>query len=112
MLFFAFKIGVSAIIIAFAAWLSGKRPETAGFITALPLVTLLVLPFAHAEHSDAENSIKFARSIFIAIPVSMTFFIPFLFAHKMPFGFWGLYSSGIVLLICGFFAHKYVTNFL
>lgn len=111
-LFFGFKIATSASVVAFAAWLSGKKPELAGFIMALPLLTLLVLPFSHIEHHDPENSVKFAKSIFTAIPISLTFFIPFLLATKLPFGFWGLYASGIIMLVCGYFLHKYVTTLL
>lgn len=110
MLFTAFKIFTSAGIIAFASWLSGKRPELAGFITALPLVTLLVLPFSHMEYSDPQTSVQFARSIFLAVPLSLSFFVPFLLADKVPLSFWGLYSSGIVLLCCAYFVHKGLMN--
>lgn len=89
MLFAAFKIAFSACVLAFASWLSGKRPEMAGFIVALPLVTLLVLPFSFAEYHDPAASIRFARSIFTAVPLSLLFFVPFLLADRLPFGFWG-----------------------
>lgn len=71
---FVFKMCLSAGVIAFASWLSGKRPELAGFIIALPLVTLLVLPFSFMEYQDAEKTVRFAQSIFIAIPLSLLFF--------------------------------------
>lgn len=109
---FAAKIIISALIIAFASWLSGKRPDLAGFIVALPLVTLLALAFSHAEHQDPENSVRFAKSVFTAIPISLLFFIPFLFAHKIPFGFWGLYGSGLILLLLGYFIHKAIMGIL
>ncbi len=108
MLFTAFKISLSALVIAFAAWLSGKRPEIAGFIVALPLVSLLVLPFSQIEHQDAENSVRFAKSIFLGVPLSLVFFIPFLMASKLPFSFWGLYVSGILLLVMVYFVHQWI----
>lgn len=113
MWFMVFKIGLSACVIAFASWLSGKRPDLAGFIIALPLVTLLALPFSYAEYQNAETSINFAKSIMVAVPLSLAFFIPFLFADKimaaMPseFGFWGIYGLGLVCLIGAYFAHQY-----
>ncbi|MFP4314256.1 MAG: hypothetical protein ACLFR0_08010 [Alphaproteobacteria bacterium] len=114
MLFTAFKIGVSACVIAFASWLSGKRPDLAGFIIALPLVTLLALPFSYAEYQNAENSVAFAKSIMLAVPLSLTFFLPFLFAKYIipvipqDITFWVLYGSGLICLIGAYFAHQYL----
>ena len=102
------KILISALVIAFASWLAGKRPELAGFIVALPLVTLLALAFSYAEYQNPENSVTFARSIFVAIPLSMTFFIPFLLAEKIPGGFWVLYGSGILCLTLSYFVHRFI----
>ena len=108
MWFAAFKIFFSAGVIAFASWLSGKRPELAGFMIALPLVTLLVLPFSYAEYKDPAASVRFAQSIVAAIPISLLFFVPFLLAARLEWGFWGLYLSGLALLVAGYFLHKWI----
>lgn len=114
MWFAVFKIALSACVIAFASWLSGKRPDLAGFIIALPLATLLVLPFSYAEYQDAEATARFAQSIFLAVPLSLTFFIPFLFAKPimatLPNGyqFWGVYGLGLVCLIAAYLLHQYI----
>lgn len=107
---FSFKMLVSAGVIAFTSWLSGKRPELAGFIVALPLVTLMVLPFSFMEYQDAEKTVKFAQSIFVAVPLSLLFFVPFLFANKLMWNFWALYGAGLILLSAGYFAHKFVMS--
>ena len=118
MVFTAFKLIISAIIIAFSSWLAGKKPELAGFIVALPLVTLLVLPLSYAEYQNPENAAVFAKSIFLAIPLTLTFFIPFLAANKiMPlvpsaWGFWVLYGSGIACLAAAYFTHQYLSKIL
>jgi hypothetical protein len=39
----ALKITIAVSIILSTSWLSGKRPELAGFLTALPLVSILAL---------------------------------------------------------------------
>ena len=59
------KVVIAAIIISFASWLSGKKPELAGFIIALPIASLLALAFSHIEHGDTASSITFAKSIMI-----------------------------------------------
>jgi len=108
----AAKLLISAGIITFASWLSNKRPELAGFIIALPLTTLLALAFSYAEHQDAENSVRFAKSVLVAVPLSLTFFLPFLLAQKLNVGFWGLYGLGIALLVFGYFAHVFLMKHL
>ncbi len=112
MLLMAGKIVFSAVMIAFASWLAGKRPELAGFIIALPLTTLLVLPLSYAEYQDAGRAVKFAQSIFVAVPLSLLFFVPFLAAAKLQWNFWGLYVSGIALLAGGYFLHRYVMTLI
>lgn len=102
------KIALSSVVIAFAAWLSKKNPSLAGFIIALPLSSLLVLAFSYAEYADAEKSVTMAKSILVAVPVSLLFFVPFLFAQKLHLNFWALYGLGVALLVAGYFAHLFV----
>lgn len=105
MLWPAAKIIVSACIIAFASWLSNKRPELAGLIIALPLMSLLALAFSYTEFKDAESSVRFAKSIVTAVPLSLLFFVPFLLAQRLGLPFWALYGCGVALLAIGYFAH-------
>ena len=105
MFFSVLKIAISACVIAFASWLSNKKPDLAGFIIALPLGTMLVLMFSYAEYHDPVASVRFAKSILVAVPMSLLFFVPFLLADKLHFSFWALYASGFALLVAGYFAH-------
>ena len=59
------KIAVAAVVIGFASWLSGKKPELAGFIIALPLASILALAFSYIEHKDVAASATFAKSIIL-----------------------------------------------
>jgi hypothetical protein len=106
MAFFLLKVVVAALVISFTSWLSGKRPELAGFLVALPFTTLLTLAFSFAEYRDARTSVAFARSIFAAVPLSLLFFVPFLFAEKLRWGFWQLYGAGLGLLVVAYFVHR------
>ena len=108
MVYAAFNFIFTALLVSFAAWLAGKRPVLAGFIVALPLTTMLVLPLSYLQYSDPANSVKFAKSIFIAIPVSLLFFLPFLCAEKLKLQFWQSYIFGVVLLCAGYFIHKFI----
>ena len=112
MLWPAAKIILSACIIALASWLSIKRPELAGFIIALPLMSLLALAFSYSEFKDTESSVRFAKSIVTAVPLSLLFFVPFLLAQRLNLGFWALYGSGVALLVLGYFAHTLLMKHL
>ncbi len=106
------NILVSAAAISFAAWLSGRFPATAGFIVALPLATLLVLPLSQLQHANPENTILLARSIFLAIPVSLAFFIPFLISDRVGLSFWQAYGLGCLILPLGYLVHRAVLRAL
>lgn len=102
------KIILAASLISFVSWLSGKKTYLAGFLTALPLTTLLALAFSHVEWKDTKQSIEYAKSIFAAVPVSLLFFVPFLMAQKFHLNFWTCYISGIVLLGAGYIVHTFM----
>jgi hypothetical protein len=112
MLVFIVKTTIAALAIAFSSWLAGRKPELAGFIIALPLTSLLALAFSYAEYKDAATSIAFAKSILIGVPVSWLFFLPFFLAEKFDYGFLLSYAVGLVLLIAGFFIHRYINSLL
>lgn len=105
-MFFAAKIFISAFIIAFASWLAGKKPILAGFIIALPLVSILSIILAYLEHHDMEKINQFAVSIFAAIPLSLLFFVPFLLNRWIKLNFTLSFSLGIVLLAGAYFIHS------
>ncbi len=109
---FAINVVVSACMISLASWLSGRYPTTAGFMVALPLASMLVLPLSYVEHQSSENSFLLAKSIFVAIPVSLLFFIPFLLSSKYPLSFWQAYGLGCIALPIGYVIHRSVTKLL
>jgi len=111
-MFFFLKILLAAVVIAFASWLSGKKPELSGFIIALPLASILTLVFSYLEHKNPETSITFAKSILVGVPISYLFFVPFFFAKSLGMNFWIIYFVGIILLIMGYFLHRYLVSLL
>ena len=74
MLSFALKVLFSGLIIAFASWLSVKKPILAGFIIALPLMSLISIFFSYLEHKDMEKTITFSKSILVGVPASFNIF--------------------------------------
>lgn len=94
-----FQIIFSALLLTFSAWLSKKNPQAAGFLIALPLATMIVLPFSYWTHGDSKVSVQLAQEVLKAIPISLTFFIPFALAGRFDLGFWQAYASGLLLLL-------------
>ena len=112
MMIFILKIIFAAFVIAFASWLSGKKPELSGFIIALPIASILAIVFSFLEHKNTENTVIFAKSILIGVPVSYLFFLPFFFAKNLNMNFWLIYLIGIALLVIGYFVHKYIMSLI
>ena len=109
---FLVKVLLAASVIAFASWLSGKKPELSGFIIALPIASIIAIAFSYLEHKNTENTVIFAKSILVGIPVSYLFFLPFFFAKNFNMNFWLIYGLGIILLLIGYFVHKYITSLI
>jgi|TARA_B100000035_G_scaffold164276_1_gene140029 carbon starvation protein CstA len=109
---FLSKVLLAALVIAFASWLSGKKPELSGFIIALPIASIIAIAFSYLEHKNTENSVIFAKSILVGVPISYLFFVPFFFAKSLNMNFWLIYGSGLILLIIGYFLHRYITNLI
>jgi hypothetical protein len=106
------NVVLSALIIGVAAWLSGRFPRGAGFLVALPLATMLVLPMAYFEHRDVGKTVDFATSILIAVPVIMLFLIPFILALRWGLSFWSSYFLACLWLVPAFFLHRYLVRLL
>ncbi len=109
---FILKIIFASIIISFCSWLSAKKPELAGFIIALPLASILAIIFSYIQHKNLEMTITFAKSILIAIPASYLFFVPFFLPEKFQLNFWVTLIIGFILLIIGYFFHKFLMELI
>ena len=111
MVIFIAKVLFSAVVISFASWLSIKKPVLAGFIIALPILSILSIAFSYAEHKNLDKTILFTKSIVIGIPASLTFFLPFFFAKTLGLNFLTTYCLALFFLIIGFIVHKLIMDY-
>ena len=107
-LIFATNTLLTALIIGGASTIARKNPVLAGFITALPLSSLMALSLAYAQSGDGTNTARYAMSIMTALPASMLFFVPFLFYDRLRGSFWLYLLAGVCLLGVGSLAHRAV----
>ncbi len=103
---FLIKILVSSLLIAFASWLSGRKPILAGFIIALPLSSLISIVFSYAEYRDMEKLNQYAVSILVAVPLSLLFFVPFVLNRWLKMGFGMTLVSSVALLGVAYIIHS------
>ena len=107
-MFFLVKILISATLIAVASWLAGRQTVLAGFIVALPLVSMLSILFSYLEYRDMEKINQFANSILMAVPLSLIFFLPFLLNRWLKMNFALTYLSAIGCLAVAYFIHHLI----
>lgn len=97
---------LTALIIATASAIAKQNPLLAGFITALPLTSILALCATYLQTGDGEATSRYAISILVAVPASLLFFLPFLLYPKLKGSFWLYLLAGILLLNVSLFLHK------
>lgn len=102
------NVVLTSAILSFVLWLSKTNPILGGFIVSLPLSTLIVLAFSKIQSQDAGNTVLLAKSIFVAVPATLLFFVPFLLADKLKISFWTSYVVGFCLLVVSFGIHKVI----
>ena len=107
-MFFAVKVLISSVVIALTSWLAGRKAVLAGFIIALPLVSMLSILFTYLEYRNMEKVNQFATSILVAVPLSLAFFIPFLLNKWLKMSFPLTYASAIGCLALAYFVHQLI----
>jgi hypothetical protein len=96
-LFFV-KVVVSALVIAFASELAKRDSFWGALLVALPLTSVLAVSWLYVETRDNVLVTRFARDIFLLVPGSLVFFLPFLLETKTRLGFLPNLLAGLVLL--------------
>ena len=80
----------------------------AGFLVALPSISMLSILFAYWEMHDMEKINKFAASILLGVPLSLTFFIPFILNKWLKMNFGITYFLGVICLAVAYAAHRLI----
>ena len=105
-MWFGIKIVLSGILIAYASWLAGRNPVLAGFIIALPLMSMLSILFSYLEYRDMNKINQYAVSILAAVPLSLAFFIPFILNRWLKLNFTLTYGLAVACLALAYLAHS------
>lgn len=96
---FLLKVAVSAVVVALASEL-GKRDSFWGaLLVALPLTSILAIGWLYAETRDNALVSHLARDIFLLVPGSLLFFLPFLLETKTRLGFFPNLALGLGIMV-------------
>ncbi len=97
-MFQVFKILLSAITIVAAAEIAKRSTLWGALLITLPISSILSIVFLYIDTKDSTQTTNYAKEIFYLVPISLLFFVPFLFASKTGWPFWINFGCGIVLL--------------
>jgi hypothetical protein len=95
---FLVKVVLSALVIALASEIAKRDSFWGAVLVALPLTSILAISWLYAETRDNLLVTRFARDIFLLVPGSLLFFLPFLLETKTRLGFVPNLLAGLVLL--------------
>ena len=106
--FFILKIIISGLVIAIASWLAGRNPVLAGFLVALPMISMMSILFSYLEYRDMGKINQFAVSILVSVPLSLLFFVPFVMNKWLKMNFALTYLSAIGCLALAYLAQSLI----
>lgn len=109
---FILKAILAGLIVSSASWLAGRSPALAGFLVALPISTAILLPIVYFEQGSAGEVNQLARSVAIAVPLTLSFFLPFFLTLRFEMNFWLTYGLGFFALGIAFIAHRWITSWI
>lgn len=95
---FVAKVAVSALVIAAATEVAKRNPFWGALLIALPLTSILAMSWLYFDTRDNQLLTQFAKDIFVLVPVSLVFFLPFWLEKKTQFGFLANMALGLALL--------------
>ncbi len=102
---FLLKSIFSGLVVAFAAGLAGRKPVLAGFVTALPIMSMLAILFSYLEYRDMNKINQFAVAILVGVPLSLSFFLPFALNRWLRWGFPATYLAALGCLAAAYLLH-------
>jgi len=105
---FIAKVVLSSVVLVGVSWLAGKNSILAGFIIALPLMSMLAILFSYFQYRDMAKINEFAVSILVAVPLSLAFFIPFVINKWLKMGFTLTYILAVGCLAAAYFLHSLI----
>lgn len=104
MLIYLLKLALSLAVILASAEAAKRLPTLGAFIVALPLVSILSMTWLWWDTRDSAKVSAYAREILFLVPLSLLFFLPFLFEPRSHWPYWVNFGLGLLTMGLGFLA--------
>lgn len=88
MLYYALKVGISAIVIVAISEIAKRSSGFAALIAALPLISLLAFVWMHIEGAEPARIAELSGQIFWLVLPSLVLFLLLPILIKQGLGFW------------------------
>lgn len=102
MLIYLFKLSLSLVVILISAEAAKRSPTLGAFIVALPLISILSMTWLYWDTQDSAKVSAYAREILFLVPVSLLFFVPFLFESRSHWPYWLNFFLGLSIMAAAF----------
>ena len=107
---FLLKVAISAVVVALASELAKRDSFWGALLVALPLTSILSISWLYAETHDNDLVTRLARDIFLLVPGSLLFFLPFLLESKTRLGFFPNLILGIgIMIVAMWFTRRFLS---
>lgn len=91
------RVIIVAITVVVAAELSKRFPRYGALVLSLPIVSMLAFLLSWFQYRDLPAVSRLAKETLVLVPLSLPFFVPFVFAERMGIGFWSCFGIGVSL---------------
>ncbi len=88
MLYYALKVGISAVLIVAISEIAKRNTGIAALLAALPLTSLLAFVWMHVEGAEAARVAELSGQIFWLVLPSLILFVLLPLLLRQGFGFW------------------------
>jgi hypothetical protein len=90
---------IAGLIVVAVTEIARRYPRVAEVILAVPLIVFAVYAVMYLRDPDLAPISKMARQMLVLVPLSLPFFVPLAFAHRLHLTFWPAFTLGLALVI-------------
>jgi len=96
MLWWIIQAMTIGVLVMFVSSIMSKMPRAAAFALSFPITSVIAFVVSWLRFHDADAIARLAREILIIIPLTLVFFVPFIFLHRMGQNFWLALALGSI----------------
>lgn len=93
------KALLTGVIVVGVSEIAGRIPRLGGLILSLPFISIVAFIMTWSNSPKPEVISNLAQEMLILIPLTLVFYVPFLFFNQNNFSFWMALALGIILTL-------------